>query len=226
MATVGDVLRRVSALDDAALDRLAKAVGTPQQEAAALLAQQEQARRAGAPAPAGTVDLSDDTGTRMLLTGAGAAVTLARDVEKARLFLSKQEDRRFTLGPMYVPDFMDAHGEWTDADELQAALWGWVRSGDRRIYLQHDRAVEAGEWVECMAWPWEVTVPMLNADGSVAGEATYPANTVFLGVVWTPPAWGLVRAGLLRGFSMGGLSDRVLADLPDGAMREGVSAKE
>ena len=137
-------------------------------------------------------------------------------------FLRKQAEQRFTLGPLYVPDFIDAHGEWTDADELQTAVWGWVRSGDRRIFLQHDRDVEAGEWVEVMTMPQPWTVAMTDAEGEPIGEVTYPPNTVFLGVIWNEEAWELVKAGKLRGYSIGGFSDRMLADMPMDAERDGI----
>ena len=137
-------------------------------------------------------------------------------------FLKKQAEQRFTLGPLYVPDFMDAHGEWTDANELQPAVWGWVRSGDRRIFLQHDRDIEAGEWVEVMTMPQAWTVDMLDAEGNSIGQVTYPPNTVFLGVIWNEEAWEMVKRGELRGYSIGGFSDRVFADMPDDAMRDGV----
>lgn len=144
-----------------------------------------------------------------------------KDLAKAT-FLKKQAEQRFTLGPLYVPDFMDAHGEWTDASELQAAVWGWVRSGDRRIFLQHDREIEAGEWVEVMTMPQSWTVEMRDAQGEDIGEVTYPPNTVFLGVIWNEEAWELVKGGELRGYSIGGYSDRVFADLPEEASREGI----
>lgn len=137
-------------------------------------------------------------------------------------FLQKQAEKRFTLGPLYVPDFMDAHGEWTDAEELQSGVWHWVRSGDRRIFLQHDRDVEAGEWVEVMTMPQEWTVQMMDAKGNPIGEVTYPPNTTFLGVVWNEEAWEMVKAGQLRGYSIGGFSDRMLADLPVNGERDGV----
>lgn len=130
-------------------------------------------------------------------------------------FVQKADERRYTMGPMYVPNMVDAHGEWTDPDELQKAVWDYVRAGDRRIRLQHNRSVVAGEWVEVLAWPYEVTVPMYGADME-GRKLTYPANTVFLGVVWEPWAWELIKAGKLRGYSIGGKADRVLADLPEG----------
>jgi hypothetical protein len=123
---------------------------------------------------------------------------------------------RYTLGPWYVPDQLDAHGEWSDAESLQKALWGYVESGDRDIRLQHDRSIVAGKWVEAMSWPFEVEVPLTKADGTVT-KYKYPAGTPFLGVQWEPWAWELVEKGLLRGYSIGGTSDRVLADLPAAA---------
>lgn len=124
------------------------------------------------------------------------------------------EERRFTLGPMYIPNRLDAHNEWTDPDELQKAVWEYVRKGDRRIRLQHNRDVVAGEALEVMAWPYPVDVPMVTKDGSTR-PATFPANTVFLGVQWEPWAWELVKADKLRGYSIGGKAERLLVDLPE-----------
>lgn len=147
-------------------------------------------------------------------------------ITKQRGFVQKDDSMRFTLGPLYVPDFMDAHGEWTDSDELQRGAWEWVRSGDRRIFLQHDRSVEAGEWVELMSMPQPWTVSMYDPEGNDLGQVTYPAGTMFLGVIWNDMAWPRIKRGELRGYSIGGLSDRMLADLPEGAMREGISMED
>jgi hypothetical protein len=127
-------------------------------------------------------------------------------------------EEMFTLGPMYIPDTLDAHSEWTSADELQKAVWDYVKGGDRRIRLQHDRDEVAGEWVEVMTWPYEVQVPMMRKD--VSGNDThdpvmFPANTVFLGVKWKPWAWELVKAGKIRGYSIGGRAERLFVDLED-----------
>ena len=141
-------------------------------------------------------------------------------------FLRKEAYKRFTLGPLYVPDFMDAHGEWTDSQELQQAVWEWVKGGDRTIYLQHDREVRAGEWVEVMTMPQPWTVDMLNGAGESIGKITYPAGTVFLGVMWDEGPWEQILRGELRGYSIGGFSDRVLADLPEDASRDGIELEQ
>lgn len=123
----------------------------------------------------------------------------------------------FTLGPMYIPDRLDAHAEWTSADELQKAVWDYVRTGDRRIRLQHDRDEVAGEWVEVMTWPYQVDVPMMKSldEDATHEPATFPANTVFLGVKWKPWAWELVKKGKIRGYSIGGKAERLYVDLED-----------
>lgn len=136
--------------------------------------------------------------------------------EKASGVVAKADEQRYTLGPWYVPGVEDAHGEFTDDDTLQTALWDWVRKGDRTIYLQHgDKA--AGEMVEILTVPFPV-----EADLTVPGQGTtryqFPANTPFMGVVWEPWAWDLVKAGRLRGYSIGGTARRMVADLPSGAL--------
>lgn len=116
----------------------------------------------------------------------------------------KRAEDRYTLSAWYIPDQVDAHGEWTDADTLQKAAWGYVESGDRRIRLQHDTSVVAGEWVEIVSWPTPVT--MQKASGQTVD---YPAGTVFLGVKWEPYAWDLIKQGKLTGLSIGGTAVRV-----------------
>jgi hypothetical protein len=134
--------------------------------------------------------------------------------EKATLVSKAVEERMFTLGPLYIPNLKDAHAEWTDPDELQKAVWDYVKKGDRRIRLQHDRDVVAGEWLEIMAWPYDVEAPIMLKDATES-KMTFPANTVFLGVQWEPWAWQMIKEGKLRGYSIGGHAQRLLADLPE-----------
>lgn len=124
------------------------------------------------------------------------------------------EEQRFTLGPWYIPDKEDAHSEWTDANELQKALWDYVKSGDRNIRLQHNTDVVAGEWVEAMSFPVPVTLGMTKATGDTK-EVTYPAGTVFLGVKWNDWAWDLVKQNKITGFSIGGSAARIDMSLPN-----------
>jgi hypothetical protein len=126
-------------------------------------------------------------------------------------------EHRFTLGPWYIPNRYDAHGEWTDADELQKALWEYVRTGDRDIRLQHNRDIVAGEWLEAMSFPVPVTIGMQKS--GEAKQVTYPSGTVFLGVQWKPWAWDMVKEGKIRGFSIGGAAARIEMSMPEEALK-------
>lgn len=128
-------------------------------------------------------------------------------------FVSKALEYRYTLGPAYVPNREDAHGEWADEETLQKAMWDWVRKGDRTIYLQHSDK-PAGEMVELLTWPFPIEAE-LNVPNQGITKYTFPANTPFLGVIWEQWAFDLVKAGELRGYSIGGSAKRIEADLPD-----------
>lgn len=120
-------------------------------------------------------------------------------------------EERYTLGPVYVPGRVDGHGEFIDSDTLQKAIWDWVRSGDRTIYLQHSEKA-AGEMVEILTWPMPIQTA-LSLPGEEIRKVEFPAETPFMGVVWESWAWELIKAGQLRGYSIGGKARRVEADL-------------
>jgi len=130
--------------------------------------------------------------------------------------LAKQAEHRYTLGPVYVPGVEDAHGEFVDPGTLQKALWDWVRKGDRRIFIQHSDKV-AGEMVEALTWPFPIEADLEVPNQGITKQV-FPADTPFLGVVWEDWAWDLVKAGELRGYSIGGRARRVEADLPVAAL--------
>lgn len=119
------------------------------------------------------------------------------------------DERRFSFSPLYVPDKEDSHGEWANADDLQAMVWDWMRAGHRGVSLQHLPGTVAGEAVEIVCWPWELTATMTLGDGSEPTEVTLPAGTVYQGVVWEPWAWQALKSKKLNGLSMGGLAWRV-----------------
>lgn len=137
-------------------------------------------------------------------------------VDKSAGIVAKANEQRYTLGPWYVPGVEDAHGEFTDEETLQKALWDWVRSGDRTIYLQHSDK-PAGEMVEIMTVPFAVEADLTVPNQGVT-KYQFPANTPFMGVVWEDWSWQLVKEGKLRGYSIGGTARRMSADLPATAL--------
>lgn len=146
-------------------------------------------------------------------TWANSIISRQDSMQKA-VTLDIMEEQRFTLAPWYIPNKYDAHDEWTDPDELQKALWDYVKSGDRAIRLQHNVDVVAGEWVEAMTMPFPVSVPMRKSDGRI-DNVEYPAGTVFLGVKWDDWAWDMVKKGEITGYSIGGSAERLEVGLAD-----------
>jgi len=135
--------------------------------------------------------------------------------DKDKMLVSKalDEEKRYTLSPWYVPDSLDAHGEWTDKEEVQRAFWDYLKKPDRTIKLQHNTDIIAGEWVEGLTWPHEIEVPVKHPEGEQSIK--FPAGTPFLGVIWEPWAWELIKDGEIRGLSIGGKGKRVEADPED-----------
>jgi hypothetical protein len=139
--------------------------------------------------------------------------SLEKQSEKS-LVVKQIEEQRFTLGPWYVPNQLDAHDEWTDPDELQNALWDYVRKGNREIRLQHISNTRAGEWVEAMTLPFPLEAPLIHPETGATIKRVFPAGTVLLGVVWDDWAWDMVKRGQIRGYSIGGSSERREQDPP------------
>ena len=131
--------------------------------------------------------------------------------------LAKSSDeKRYTLGVLYVPQALDADDEYADADDLQAGIWNYVRKGRRDIRDTHTQ-VQIGELVEIVSWPFAQEMDARTGDGEVR-KFKMPPNTVYAGVVWSPEAWELVKTGKLRGYSLGGRAIRMKEASSDAEM--------
>lgn len=124
-------------------------------------------------------------------------------------------ERQYTFGVMYKatnerrsPE-LDAHDEFVTADKLQESQWGYVKTGDRTIYRQHGLTglQILGEWVDIVSWPEEVKAT-LTLPGEPPRKTTIPANSIWMGILWSNEGWKLVKSGLIRGLSMGGTAKR------------------
>jgi 2'-5' RNA ligase len=122
--------------------------------------------------------------------------------------VERADERRYTFTPLYVPGALDSHGEWVTADDLQTAVWEFMRTGNRVVNAQHAEGTVAGEVVEMVSWPFEATVDMMDADGELT-TVTLPPGTVYQGTVWEPWAWKAIKAGKITGVSLQGGAVRV-----------------
>ena len=144
-----------------------------------------------------------------------AASAQGTEGEEATYAITKAvEEMRYTLGPLYSPNRKDAHGEWVEPDTLHKAAIAFMQerfdAGDNRLNLQHGDLGEhqVGNIVECMAWPYDHTIMLKQADGTEV-EQEMPAGTVYMGIVWDEDTWPLVKNGRIGGLSMGGRAVRV-----------------
>lgn len=142
-------------------------------------------------------------------TGAVESVDLG--VMKAKT----DEELQYTFGVVYKatnesedPE-LDYHGEFVEAELLQKAQWAYVKSSDRNLYKQHGLTGfrPIGEWVDLVTWPLEEEVE-LSLPGGVTKKTKIPANSVWMGVLWNDEGWKLVKAGRIRGLSLGGFAKR------------------
>lgn len=179
----------------------------------------EAARGMSGPAEADapTEDFEKERRSRILKSIAGGDLPEPDGDSATYLIRKSSDEQRYTLGPLYAPDRKDAHGEYTDADTLQKALWSYVReSADngRRMNLQHGDLgeISVAEWVETISWPYEHTITVKSADGETH-DIEMPAGTVYVGAVWDEDAYELVKSGKLNGWSLGGKAIRV--ETPD-----------
>lgn len=120
--------------------------------------------------------------------------------------LEKQDELRYTLGPVYLPDTIDTQNEFTDSDELRKMVWEYVATGDRTLRRQHTDQV-VGEIKELYQLPFEQELDM-TVNNRVR-KYRLPAGTVYAGVQWNESAWPDVKSGKISGFSMGGRTARI-----------------
>lgn len=138
-----------------------------------------------------------------------------RPAIKVAKALTIEEEQRFTLAPMYLPGTLDGHGEWVEGVDLEQAFHDFMADfASEGIRLQHEPSIVAGKVVEgyILREPLEVDVPVPGDEGRMEKQL-YPAGTPMLGTRWEPWAWELVKAGEIRGYSMGGSATPVERDL-------------
>lgn len=142
---------------------------------------------------------------------------LSEGTEEATYTMVKSfGEKRYTFGPLYLPNTYDAHGEWADPDDLQKAVWDYTDWENRdgfgmELRKQHGEE-RIGRIAEIVQWPFP-----LEAKLSVAGDVkkfSLPAGTVYTGVLWNEDAWPDVKSGAITGLSMGGRAVRVAEPAP------------
>jgi hypothetical protein len=131
---------------------------------------------------------------------------LETDVEYAAV--EKADDLRYTFGPMYMPDALDAHDEFATDEDLREATWAFNLGGERTLRKQHGQE-KIGDIVELARWPFEHEAELAVPGTGQVKKVLLPANTPYMGVHWTEEAWPLVKSGRITGYSIGGRAVRI-----------------
>lgn len=133
--------------------------------------------------------------------------------EPGYVVIGKAKERRVTTGVMYIPDKVDAHGEFATAEDLEDAVHDYMLGGDLKIRKQHNTKKVIGDVVGMISWPFEhQAVLKSHANGVEKSHSiTLPAGTVYTTVKWTEEAWPDVKSGDVGGLSMGGAAVRLRA---------------
>ena len=135
----------------------------------------------------------------------------------------KSVERRYTFTVVYKaadgfddPENHDAHKEFATGDELFDARVRYLEGGDRNIYIQHGMLPgvgmkKIGEWVDIVQLPWAEERDFALPGGKTV-KRSIPAESVWMGIIWTEEAWPAVQRGEIRGLSFGGKAKRMVAD--------------
>lgn len=142
-----------------------------------------------------------------------AAVEPAHDAYAACHVVKASSERRYTLGlayPAMRPDVSvarDGYRDFVSSDALEKTAWEWMaKHRDINLFHQGDTSGHATV-VESYIWrgpDWTVQSPV---DGS---ECTIKSGDWLLGTVWDEHGWGLVKSGLINGWSPEGGAKRAV----------------
>ena len=50
-------------------------------------------------------------------------------------FIQKSDARKYTLGVVYEPDVVDAHGDFAKAEDIEKAAWGFMKAVQDKVKL-------------------------------------------------------------------------------------------
>ena len=130
----------------------------------------------------------------------------AADIDTAAMQLVKAHDeRRYALGLAYAARIAPGRGadgfnDWISEENLELACWQWTAKSreiglfhkDGELYDNHGTVVESYIF---RAPDWRVISPITGE------EVVIKTGSWMLGVVFDEYGWGLVKAGLVNGWS-------------------------
>lgn len=124
---------------------------------------------------------------------------LAPRIARIRSVVSKKDEQRYTLGVAYPSSEVDAHNEYATEKEVELAAWKFLVRSPKVGLMHKDGTEGAGQVVESYIY---------RGPDWTMNDQTVKSGDWLLGVVWDEKAWGLIKEGTIRGFSMQGYAKR------------------
>lgn len=115
---------------------------------------------------------------------------------KVNLFCSGDNEQRKVYGIVYMPDTVDAHGDYTDADTLEKAAHQFM-ADYRNMDIQHNMEDGAGVVVESFIAP---------DNFNVNGEDIKKGSWVLVSIA-SEKAWEMIKRGELNSYSLYGTAE-------------------
>lgn len=110
---------------------------------------------------------------------------------------------RYTLGVVYPANDLDVHKDYATQDQLERTAWNYLTQS-REIGLFH-KSGTAGHGTVVESYIYR------GPDWTVGAKQVVKSGDWLMGVVWNEDAWKQIEKGDVKGYSLQGLSRRVLA---------------
>lgn len=135
--------------------------------------------------------------------GCGELVTQSGDISqitKGEIPIIKRDDeKQIVYGIVYEPDKVDAHNEYTDAEEVEKAAHEFLGEY-RNISFMHQELINKEARI--------VESYIAQADFEMNGHKIKKGTWVMAVHILDSQLWGLVKEGRMTGFSMEGTASR------------------
>jgi len=115
---------------------------------------------------------------------------------KVKLICSENDEQRKVYGIVYMPDTVDAHGDYADAETIEKAAHDFI-ANYRKMDIQHNMEDGAGVIVESSIAP---------VDFVVNGEEIKKGTWVIASIA-SEPVWERIKKGELNSYSLYGTAE-------------------
>lgn len=113
--------------------------------------------------------------------------------------IKRDDEKQIVYGVVYEPDVVDAHGDYTDAEEIEKACHEFLEEYQNISFMHQELINKDARISECYIAP---------VDFEWAGRKVKKGTWMMAVHVLNGQMWSLVKEGKITGFSMEGTASR------------------